>query len=314
VIPGNSSVVHHCIVFTRPPDGADFRDIGLLSAYVPGQVRGELPKGYAQRIPAGSRIVFQMHYTPIGKPTQDITRLGLVFAERKDVTHEVIALGGIEQEFEIPPGAPNHTVDGSVGWFPKNGLLLSILPHMHLRGKSFEFRIESGGNKKTLLKVPAYDFNWQHNYQLTSPLPLDQVDKLEFSAIFDNSADNPTNPDPSEYVTWGDQTWQEMAVTFMSVARPLVPDTKQSHQPSVSDQRAEKERTANWDREAGEFADRYIDRFDRNGDQHLTSYELPDSVRMFSFWAFDHNSDGRLSRDEIKAEALWRLQRSPSKR
>ncbi len=81
VIPGDASVVHHCIVFTRPPDGSDFRDIGFLTAYVPGQKQGELPQGYAQRVPAGSRFVFQMHYTPNGQPAQDKTRLGLVFSE-----------------------------------------------------------------------------------------------------------------------------------------------------------------------------------------------------------------------------------------
>jgi hypothetical protein len=310
LIPGNSAVVHHSIAFTRPPDGSDFRDIGLLSAYVPGHRRGDLPEGFAQRIPAGSRIVFQMHYTPTGKPQQDISRLGLVFADPEQVTHEVFALGGIEQEFEIPPGAAHHKVDGSIDWFPENGFLLSIMPHMHLRGKSFEFRTESDGQATTLLKVPAYDFNWQHNYELTEPLPLERVDKLTFSAIFDNSAGNPANPDPGEYVTWGDQTWQEMAVTFISVARPLAADEAKP-EPKVTKQseRLLAEQRSQLDRDAQAFADQYVARFDTNGDQQLTSHELPHSVRMFSFWSFDHNRDGRLSRDEIKAEALWRLQR-----
>ncbi len=311
VIPGNSRVVHHCIAFTRPPDGTEFRDIGLLSAYVPGQVRGELPEGYAQRVPAGSRIVFQMHYTPTGKPEQDITRLGLVFAEPEEVTHEVYTMGGIEQEFEIPPGASDHRVDGNIQRFPKNGTLLSVMPHMHLRGKSFEFRIESKGDKSVLLDVPAYDFNWQHNYELTSPLPLDQVDRLAFSVIFDNSADNPNNPDPSEYVTWGDQTWQEMAVTFVGVARPRHPEQPASpREPNEEDRRRGAEQRAAWDRSADSFAKDYIARFDTNGDQHLTSQELPHSVRIFSFWNFDHDHDARLSHDEIKAEAFSRLQRS----
>jgi peroxiredoxin len=307
VIPGSSAVVHHAIVFTRPPDGADFRDIGFLNAYVPGQTQGDLPDGYAQRVAAGSRFVFQMHYTPTGKPEQDITRLGLVFADPEDVTHEVFVLGGIEQEFEIPPGAANHKVDGSIGTFPKDGFLLSITPHMHLRGKSFEFRIKSGGKESTLLKVPNYDFNWQHNYQLTSPLPLQQIETLRFTAAFDNSSDNPTNPDPSEFVTWGDQTWQEMAVTFVAVAQPRV---AQRPKPEKSND----ENRRRWDREAGEFADRYVARFDANGDQHLTPHELPDSVRMFSFRNFDHDNDARLSRDEIKSEAYWRIQRSQSQK
>ncbi len=311
VIPGDRSVVHHCIVFMRPPDGSDFRDIGFLTAYVPGQKQGELPPGYAQRVPAGSRLVFQMHYTPNGRPAEDKTRLGLVFAQPQEVTHQVSVLGGIEQDFEIPPRAGNYAVDGHIGGFPKDGFLLSITPHMHLRGKSFEFHLESGDQVTKLLEVPAYDFNWQHNYELTSPLPLRQIDKLTFTATFDNSASNPTNPDPNEYVTWGDQTWQEMAVTFISVAKPLrsrpVPVPEQQRQ---ENRRLRAEQEANRQIEAEQFADRYIARFDSNNDQHLTSHELPDSVRMFSFRSFDHDADGRLSHDEIKAEAYWRLERS----
>jgi hypothetical protein len=183
-----------------------------------------------------------------------------------------------------------------------------------LRGKSYEFRVTSQGIQQTLLQVPAYDFNWQHIYRLTSPLPLSEVDELEFSAVFDNSADNPTNPDPTQFVTWGDQTWQEMAVTFISVAQPRHKATETASKPSGSQRQTalEQQRQQRWEREAQQFADRYIDRFDANGDQFLTSRELPDSVRMFSFWNFDHDRDARLSREEIKAEASWRLQRSRS--
>lgn len=315
VIPGNPAVVHHCIVFTRPPDGADFRDIGLLSAYVPGQINGNLPQGYAQRVRAGSRFVFQMHYTPNGKPQHDLTRLGIVFAEPDEVTHEVFALAGLEQEFEIPPAAASHEVQGSIGWFPKDGLLLSITPHMHLRGKSFQFRIESGAEVTTLLDVPAYDFNWQHSYELATPLPLEHVDRLTFSAVFDNSSGNPNNPDPAQSVTWGDQTWQEMAVTFLGVARPLDAAAREAVSESSEDRRAELERLqADWQRESAEFAARYIQRFDANGDQQLTAHELPDSVRLFHFWNFDHNGDGRLDRDEIQSESYWRLEQSNSPR
>ncbi len=77
-----------------------------------------------------------------------------------------MVLGGIDQDFEIPPQADNYSVDGNIGGFPKDGFLLSITPHMHLRGKSFEFHLQSGDDVTKLLEVPAYDFNWQHNYEL----------------------------------------------------------------------------------------------------------------------------------------------------
>lgn len=309
VIPGDSAVVHHTIVFSRPPDDGDFRDAGLLSAYVPGQVRSELPAGYAQRVAAGSRLVFQMHYTPNGKVTEDKTRLGLVFADPKEVTHEIIALGGVEQEFEIPPGAANHEVNGRIGWFPTEGMLLSIMPHMHLRGKSFEFYVESKTGEEQVLDVPLYDFNWQHNYEFSQPMPLKDIKELKFSAIFDNSDANPNNPDPSEYVTWGDQTWQEMAVTFISVARPLNPPKQETSETTQAKQQR-KQREAQWRKEANEFAKEYIQRFDGNGDQHLASHELPVSVRLYSFRAFDHDNDSLISREEIADERFRRLRRS----
>ncbi|MFK8112778.1 MAG: redoxin domain-containing protein [Rubripirellula sp.] len=310
VIPGDSSVVHHCICFTRPPDDGDFRDIGLLSAYVPGQVRGQLPSGFAQKVPAGSRIVFQMHYTPNGKVTEDNTRIGLLFEAAKNVTHEILALGGAEQEFEIPPGVANHTVEGSMGWFPKDGFLLSVMPHMHLRGKSFQFfiRTEEGGQQ--ILDVPAYDFNWQHNYELSEPLALEKVSDLRFAAVFDNSESNPTNPDASEYVTWGDQTWQEMAVTFVSVARPLHQERKPAQKETKASKLARQKQQTDWKRIANEFAGGYIQRFDKNGDGELVSHELPDSVRMFSFRSLDHDRDSRITHEEIADERMKRLRRA----
>ncbi len=304
VVPGNRAVVHHCIAFIRPPDGADFRDIGLLSAYVPGQRSVDLPEGYARRIPARSKIVFQVHYTPTGKPETDLTRIGLVLADPDQVTHEVYALGGIEQDFEIPPQASNFTVSGRIRSFPENGLLLSIAPHMHLRGKSYQLTAESDTGNQTLLSVPQYDFNWQHSYELKNPLPLQSVRTLRFTATFDNSSNNPTNPDPTEYVTWGDQTWQEMAVTFISVAEPRVGNRKPVAADTMSAQQ-QQDRQAELTRQADAFADRYIARFDKNGDGSLASHELPDSVRRWG--NLDHNFDDHISRDELIEEFYWRL-------
>ena len=305
LIPGNRAVVHHAIAFTRPPDGASFRSIGLLAGYVPGQIVSPLPDGYARRVPAGSRIVFQMHYTPNGKPQQDKTRIGLVFADETEVTHEVYALGGIEQEFEIPPHAANHQVTATIRGFPRDGQLLSIMPHMHLRGKSFEFFAKSDTENDKLLSVPAYDFNWQHNYELTEPLDLGSVRELRFNATFDNSADNPTNPDPSEYVTWGDQTWQEMALAFVAVAEPRVKSQRLPRDETLDKELAAR-RQATLER-ANKYADEYIAKFDQNDDRHLSKYELPDSVRMFYFRRLDQDRDELVSHREIRDQAYERL-------
>jgi peroxiredoxin len=307
VIPGNPAVVHHCIAFTRPPDGADFRDIGLLSAYVPGQRTAIRPDGYAQHVPAKSKIVFQMHYTPTGKPESDMTRIGLVFAEPEQVTHEVYALGGIEQEFEIPPHAVGHTVSGGINGLPADGLLLSVTPHMHLRGKSYRLMAATDGGSEVLLDVPHYDFNWQHRYELLSPRPLRTIRSLRFEATFDNSAGNPTNPDPNEHVTWGDQTWQEMAVTFIEVAEPIrAGQIDPPADPPRDLRQRHSEHEARMVREAEAFADRYIARFDKNGDGSVALHELPNAVRKYGY--LDHNRDNHVSRHELVEEAYWRLE------
>ena len=138
VRPGNASVVHHAIVFVRPPDGAGFHGIGWLAAYVPGQRSVQLPEGHARLVPAGSKLVFQMHYTPNGRVTEDQTRVGVWELAPDEVTHEVFTRLAIDHEFEIPPREKEFAVTMSEDSFPPNGRMLGITPHMHLRGKSFE--------------------------------------------------------------------------------------------------------------------------------------------------------------------------------
>jgi hypothetical protein len=120
--------------------------------------------------------------------------------------------------FVIPPGNPNFRVSVR-GTLPNDALLLGFFPHMHLRGKAFEYtRILDDGQSETLLKVPAFDFYWQLSYQLAQPLPLKKGTRLEWIAWFDNSANNLRNPDPSEAVRYGQQSWEEMMIGFFDVA------------------------------------------------------------------------------------------------
>lgn len=183
--------------------------------------------GTLAKIPAGSKLVFQMHYTPNGVEQSDVTRVGLLTCDASQVKQEVFTLMAIDQEFEIPPGVENYSVRASTRWLPAGAELLAITPHMHFRGKSFRL-FGAVGESEMLLHVPNYDFNWQHTYQLQQPLPLDAFESgLQFEAVFDNSTHNPFNPDPTQIVTWGDQSWEEMAVAFFEVARP-----RQAHESS----------------------------------------------------------------------------------
>jgi hypothetical protein len=240
--PSNRAVVHHAVAYVREPGsqwlrGApagvafsadDLRDDRLrgdakwttsdvLLVYAPGSSPDQWPDGYAKLIPAGSDIVLQMHYTTRGSQTQDQTSIGLVFSREKPAKR-VLTLQLTNDKFLIPPGDPDHRVEVH-GTLPNDALLLSFFPHMHLRGKSFEYvMIPPGGRPEPLLRVPHYDFFWQLSYRLADPIPLKAGTTLEAIAIFDNSKNNPHNPDPDSAVRWGEQTWAEMLVGFFDVA------------------------------------------------------------------------------------------------
>ncbi len=313
IIPGDPSVVHHAIVFIRPPDGTEFKGIGWLTAYVPGQRATNFPPGYARRIPAGAKLVFQMHYTPNGQERMDRTKLGLNFTDASSVTHELITVAGIDQEFEIPPNASNHEVHGTVNRLPKHSELLAIAPHMHFRGKAFELRadhksdqlirssIQSDPSSNILLRVPQYDFNWQHTYELQQPLDLSGIESLNFTVTFDNSDANPSNPNPNEYVFWGEQTWEEMAVVFLEVAIPnkamTVLEDNEAEKPKSATEQSEDDLgpLSNVKARAKEFFDRY----DRDKNGRVSQTEAPRIVRDYSFTMFDQDRDNELTFDEM---------------
>jgi peroxiredoxin len=299
VIPGNRAVVHHTIVYIRPPDGGRFRGVGWLTAYVPGQREVVFPPGSARLIPAGSKLVFQMHYTPNGSEQQDQTQIGMTFIPEQEVTHEVFTVAAIDQEFEIPPGAAAHPVRARLQRLPKHGELLAVAPHMHLRGRSFTLLATRDGQQETLLNVPRYDFNWQHSYEFTRPLPLANVESLEFVATFDNSADNPFNPDPTQFVTWGDQTWEEMAIAFFEVSEPRDAPKDPASSRTDSGAAATDAPELTEQQKAERFADSFLRELDRNGDGRLEPSEAPLAVRRFSFRRFDLDSNGIVTREEL---------------
>lgn len=216
--PGNKGVVHHIIAYVRERgkgrDRTDGIGDGMLVAFAPGDLPGIFEPGLAKKIPKGAVIYFQMHYTPNGVAGSDRSAIGIKFA-KEPPKHEVKTRSVQNTRFAIPPGAANHVVEAS-NVFKKDAVLLSFSPHMHLRGKSFEYRVVfPDGNRETLLSVPKYDFNWQTHYKLAQPLKLPAGTRIECTAAFDNSADNPNNPNPKTEVRWGDQTWEEMMIGFL---------------------------------------------------------------------------------------------------
>jgi hypothetical protein len=247
--PSARSVVHHVLAVVRPPGSQWMKDAKpfvpyipppeahdgeptagdplstpvdmsyeLLAAYSPGiqPQRFDIDHS-AKLVPAGSDIVLQLHYTANGKSVvHDQTKVGLSLAKEPPQKRFMSAVAN-GWHWAIPPGDPNYEAHASLT-FGEPVELVFLQPHMHLRGKDMTIRlVYPGGKAETLLSVPHYDFNWQLVYYLAKPLHLPQGTKVEITAHWDNSANNPFNPDPTKTVKWGNQSWDEMLSVPMGV-------------------------------------------------------------------------------------------------
>ncbi len=247
VRPGNRAVVHHAVAWVRTPGSQWLRDYPTgvpflpkpragsakrtsdgdrtlegsihderIANYAPGRPAWIFQPGHAMLIRAGSDVVFQLHYTTNGKAARDRSKIGFRFAPQAP-GKRVFNFGIGNADFVIPPGAPAHAVHGAETLM-HDIELLSFNPHMHLRGKAMEYRaVHPNGKSEVLMRVPRYDFRWQHMYELAQPKLIPKGTRLEVTALFDNSPNNPDNPDPKAAVRWGDQSWEEMMVGFVNL-------------------------------------------------------------------------------------------------
>jgi mono/diheme cytochrome c family protein len=252
ILPGSRSTVHHVSAIIRPSGAKWLRDVkpgipyipeadsregqpdsndpqaGLIDAgdeFLAGYAPGMQPQRFdvdhsAKRIPAGSDIVFQIHYTSTGKEVQDRTRIGLTVTKTRPAK-EFYSATALSWGWEIPPGDSNFEAHARLT-FGEPVELVSLQPHMHLRGKDLTIGVTyPSGSTEVLLSVPHYNFAWQIIYYLKQPLPLPRGSKIDVTAHWDNSANNPANPDPTKTVRWGNQTFDEMLSLPMGVLIPL---------------------------------------------------------------------------------------------
>ncbi len=217
IVPGDRTVLHH--VITRaghletegPRKGrlSNRSSIGGLAGYVPGMVVRALPEGTGTFLPAGAHLEFQMHYTTSGKASTDSSKIGIYFYDEEPefpIRNMILANGRLK----IPPHAKAHA-EQAVQEFKNDALLYSILPHAHYRGKAARFVAKyPDGTEEVLLNVPNYDFNWQTTYEFAEPKVVPAGTKIVYTNWWDNSAQNPANPDPTREVPWGDQSFDEM--------------------------------------------------------------------------------------------------------
>ena len=225
--PTDRRVVHHIISDLVEGDGKPvdptpklrkdpgLKEIGGIGGLVPGRLYEPFEEGVARRIPAGTNIVLQMHYTTIGQPVVDRTQVGVILA--KEPPSKLRASGGGQMpniSFSIPPGHPNYEVTAKTT-FQRDTYLSTLYPHMHVRGKDVSYKlIYPDGREEVVLRVPKYDFNWQTSYKLAEPKFMPKGTTLMVIAHYDNSAANRFNPDPTATVRWGDQTWEEMLIGY----------------------------------------------------------------------------------------------------
>ncbi len=240
--PSNRAVVHHIVVFIRDPKskwlrnvepgipytppggGKDFTNTSgagndILMIYTPGMIPEIWRPGLGKLIKAGADLVFQVHYQTVGKETEDLSSIGLVFAKEKP-KERAYTFAASNLSFKIPPEDPNYEVDAKQV-FPNGAEVLSLFPHMHLRGKAFEYDLAyPDGRTETLLKVPKYDFFWQLDYKFDKPLHVPAGATIVCKAWYDNSPNNPKNPDPTAEVRFGEQSREEMMFGFFDVVMP----------------------------------------------------------------------------------------------
>ena len=236
--PGDRSTVHHVLTFLDTTgislslDEADpgpgytcfggpgFTPLGTLGGWAPGSPPLELPAGSAFALPATARVVLQVHYHPHSTdPTPDRTEFGVYFSDEATPT-EMRILPIINDTFTIPPNDANYKVDAAFPLaMPFPAKLWLIAPHMHLLGKKMQISMTPrDGAPQCLITIDDWDFNWQGAYRYVNPVEVPAGARLTLSAWYDNSSNNPRNPNsPPKPVSWGEATTDEMCLAFLGV-------------------------------------------------------------------------------------------------
>lgn len=215
--PGDTTVLHHIIAFSYGPDGLNEFEVlnqGIgLGAYAPGNSLNTYPEGAGYPLKAGGGLMLQMHYTTSGKEAIDASEIGLYLWD-EEPERPILGGSAADLDIHIEPNEADHEMVATKK-FRKDSLLTMVGPHMHYRGYDANFKlVYPDGKVEEVLNVPNYQFNWQKTYDFKEPKFLPAGTEMVFRATFDNSSNNPFNPDPSSTISWGEQTWQEMFFGF----------------------------------------------------------------------------------------------------
>jgi mono/diheme cytochrome c family protein len=300
-------VVHHILSGVVDGDGGATKTASesewgaSLGGYGPGRGSNISPKDLGTWVPPSGGVAFQNHYTPYGKPTVEKTQMGLYFYPKGQEPKYVLRTFGIfDPSIVIPAGEERHHEMAYIA-FPHDAMLYGITPHAHHRGASSSTSIRyPDGHEVMLLALPKYDFNWQYEYFLKTPIKIPAGAKVVTRWTYDNSARNPDNPDASRTITWGEQSSEEMLATYLHYR--WVDET-------VKDQKPEYEKQL--------MSGLMIGMMDDNMDGKLQPSELkgkPGEPLKKYLAIIDTNKDGMIDQAELMAAAkLLPSRRAPQK-
>jgi mono/diheme cytochrome c family protein len=286
--PG-SPVVHHIIAFP-------------LGGIAPGNGPTLYPDGVSRKLSPGENIRWQMHYHKEPGPGTgqwDQSQMALVFyPEGAEIKYQMQGNHLGRFDFAIPAGDPNYTIQADYT-FKHDSQIVQLMPHMHVRGKSAKYEaFYPDGTSEVLLDVPRYDFNWQTAYQYEQFKKVPAGTKVVFTSSWDNSADNPYNPDPAKTIRWGEPTTDEMSFGYMS----FINDSGEYEGMFGGGRDDDDERGG-----GGPSLTQVISMFDKNGDGLLQKDEAPGQMANF-FDMIDQNKDGAVDLQEAEAAQKFREQ------
>ncbi|MEM1122473.1 MAG: redoxin domain-containing protein [Bacteroidota bacterium] len=222
VLPGNREVLHHVLVSVIYPEGfiepidrnSPWLD-GLMAAWAPGGITEVFPENTGRIIPKGSKLHFQLHYTTNGKAQSDQSTIGLYYTDQEPA-NEYLMVGAFNPRLQIPPGEENYE-NKAKHLFEHDATIYTLFPHMHYRGKAMKFTaLYPDGTREVLLNVPNYNFNWQRGYIFDKPKKVPARTVIYVDAVFDNSTQNTFNPAPEKTVYWGEMSFDEMLIGYIS--------------------------------------------------------------------------------------------------
>lgn len=289
ILPGDRSVVHHVLAGSvegsEPPSREDSVMDNYIIGYAPGSESYVMPEGTGIYIAAGGFFTFQLHYTPTGKATVDQSKMGLYLSDTPPANflrHQVV----VNPAISIPPNTPEHE-EVAYYQFQDAAIIHTLFPHSHYRGRASTFEVlYPDGRLETVLSVPNYDFNWQRGYNPVEPIAVPAGARLIHRTVYDNSAQNLANPDPSKTIGWGLQSWDEMLYGAFSYSWVNETTDKPIHDRQLSG------------------VTQFIGFLDKDMDGKLSWRELPDRMKkrlIQGFSTVDTNGDGGLDIQEFNA-------------